>query len=359
MGACCRTFNSAENALLMKYLPLILGSLLALFSTGGTPVHAQALQEAVSPYLSKAETLPASSVSSGYSSANNTTNDEGGDSSVLTIRKRVDEVNVVFSATDSHGKFVKNLSQKDFAVLDNQAPPQSILDFQRATDLPLRVGLVVDASGSVRNRLVFEQNSAIQFLNQVVRAGKDQAFIIGFNSHSELTQDFTDNISQLSNGVRGLHAGGGTALYDAIYLAARDKLLKSSTSKPVRRAIIVLSDGEDNQSEMSRRQAIEMAQRAEVIIYAISTDDSGMIMRGDGVLQELAASTGGRAFYPYKMSDITKAFSAIEEELRSQYSVAYKPAQVAPNGQYHSIQILALNKKVHVRSRPGYFAPRQ
>src|SRR4051812_38249065 len=121
MGACCRTFNSAENALLMKYLPLILGSLLALFSTGGTPAHAQALQEAVSPYLSKAETLPAYSVSSGYSSANNTTNnttnDEGGDSSVLTIRKRVDEVNVVFSATDSHGKFVKNLSQKDFAVL--------------------------------------------------------------------------------------------------------------------------------------------------------------------------------------------------------------------------------------------------
>ena len=357
MGAGGTTFDSAENALLMKYLPLILGSLLALFSTGGTPVHAQGLQEAVSPYLSKAETLPASSVSSGYSSANNTTannttNDEGGDSSVLSI-------NVVFSATDSHGKFVKNLSQKDFAVLDNQAPPQSILDFQRATDLPLRVGLVVDASGSVRNRLVFEQNSAIQFLNQVVRAGKDQAFVIGFNSHSELTQDFTDNISQLSNGVRGLHAGGGTALYDAIYLAARDKLLKSSTSKPVRRAIIVLSDGEDNQSEMSRRQAIEMAQRAEVIIYAISTDDSGMIMRGDGVLQELAASTGGRAFYPYKMSDITKAFSAIEEELRSQYSVAYKPAQVAPNGQYHAIQILALNKKVHVRSRPGYFAPRQ
>ena len=129
----------------MKYLPLILGSLLALFSTGRTPVHAQALQEAVSPYLSKAETLPASSLSSGYSSANNTTNDEGGDSSVLTIRKRVDEVNVVFSATDSHGKFVKNLSQKDFAVLDNQAPPQSILDFQRATDLPLRVGLVVAA----------------------------------------------------------------------------------------------------------------------------------------------------------------------------------------------------------------------
>src|SRR5437660_3472231 len=175
MGACGTTFDSAENALLMKYLPLILGSLLALFSTGGTPVHAHGLQEAVSPYLSNAETLPASSVSSGYSSANNTTNDEGGDSSVLTIHKRVDEVNVVFSATDSHGKFVKNLSQKDFAVLDNQAPPQSILDFQRATDLPLRVGLVVDASGSVRNRLVFEQNSAIQFLNQVVRAGKDQA----------------------------------------------------------------------------------------------------------------------------------------------------------------------------------------
>jgi VWFA-related protein len=333
----------------MKLLPLTLATTTALLvPVWERSASAQLPQNAVSPYVSRAETA----------SVPDTYGDDRGNS-VLTIRKRVDEVNVVFTATDGRGKFVKNLSQKDFTVLDNNRPPQSILDFQRATNLPLRVGLVVDSSGSVRSRMAFEQNSAIQFLKQVLREGTDRAFVIGFNAHSELMQDFTDSGAKLSNAVEHLHAGGGTALYDAVYLASRDKLLKTKDTQPVRRAIVVLSDGEDNQSQMSLRQAIEMAQRADVIIYAISTDDSGLIQRGDGVLQQLADATGGRAFFPYKMSDITKAFTAIEEELRSQYSLAYKPADFAADGRYHSIEIIAQNKKVHVRARPGYYAPRQ
>ncbi|HSB76983.1 MAG TPA: VWA domain-containing protein [Terriglobales bacterium] len=285
--------------------------------------------------------------------------EQAGNSPLLTIRKRVDEVNVVFTAMNGHGKFVRDLSQSDFRVLDNNQPPQSILDFRRETNLPLRVGLLVDDSGSVKARFAFEQNAAISFLKQVIRQGTDRAFVIGFNSHSKLMKDFTDNTVALSSAIDNLNAGGGTALYDAIYLACKEKLLKAGGERPVRRAIIVLSDGEDNQSQVSLGTAIQMAQRAEVVVYAISTDDSGLVMRGDGVLEQLANATGGRAFFPYKMSDITKSFSAIEEELRSQYSVAYRPADLSTDGRYHSIEIVAVNKKVHVRARPGYYAPTQ
>ena len=127
----------------------------------------------------------------------------------------------------------------------------------------------------------------------------------------------------------------------------------------MRRAIVVVSDGEDNQSDASKQQAIEMAQRAEVIIYAISTDDSGLILRGDKTLQQLADATGGRAFFPYKMKDITKSFAAIEDELRSQYVVSYRPANFDADGRFRSIEITALKKDLQVRSRRGYYAPRQ
>src|SRR5437868_2372355 len=231
------------------------------------------------------------------------TNDNPADETVLTIKKRVDEVNVLFIATDKHGKFVRNLNENDFAILDDHKPPQSILEFHRETDLPINLALLVDTSGSVRSRFDFEQQAAIDFLKQAIRPNFDKAFIMGFSSHSQVTQDFTDNVSLLSVGVHRLRSRGGTALYDPIYRACRDKLNKAHADRPTRRAIIVLSDGEDNQSEVSKAQAIEMAQRAEVIIYAISTDDSGLILRGDEILEQLADATGGRAFFPYKNKD--------------------------------------------------------
>jgi VWFA-related protein len=279
--------------------------------------------------------------------------------SVLTIKKRVDEVNVLFIATDKHGKFVRNLNEADFNILDDHKPPQTIISFARQTDLPIEMGLLVDVSGSVRGRFDFEQEAATGFLQHVVRPGFDKAFVLGFNAHGQLAQDFTDNVSLLSAGVRRLHDGGGTALYDAIYRACKDKLMKDKPDHPVRKAIVILSDGEDNQSEVSRAQAIEMAQRAEVLIYAISTDDSGLVLRGDQILQQLADATGGRAFFPYKMKDITHSFSSIEEELRSQYVVSYKPSDFDADGRYRSIEITALKKDLQVRARKGYFAPRQ
>lgn len=281
------------------------------------------------------------------------------DDTVLTIKKRVDEVNVLFIATDKHGKFVRNLGQTDFNILDDRKPPESIINFQRQTELPLEIGLLVDVSGSVHSRFDFEQQAATGFLEHVLRPGFDKAFVEGFNQRLQLAQDFTDKVSLLSTAVGRLHNGGGTALYDAIYRASRDKLLKDNSDHPTRKALIILSDGEDNQSEVSESQAIGMAEKAGVLIYAISTDDSGLVLRGDNVLSQLAEATGGRAFFPFKMKDITRSFSAIEDELRSQYIVSYKPSDFAADGHYRYIQITAKNKDVQVRARRGYYSPRQ
>ena len=308
-----------------------------------------------------AQTSPyvvATSVGAGNSAAFPATSGAA-DEPILTITKRVDEVNVLFIATDRHGKFVRNLNQADFSIFDDHKPVQSILNFRRETDLPIEMGLLVDVSGSVQGRFGFEKEAATGFLQHIIRPGYDRAFVVGFNKESRLTQDFTDKVPLLSAGVQRLSNGGGTALYDAIYTACKDKLLREHSEHPIRKALVILSDGEDNQSQYTRAQAIEMAQRAEVLIYAISTDDSGLILRGDKVLEDLASATGGRAFFPYKMKDITHSFAAIEDELRSQYNVSYKPTDFDADGRYRSIEITAVKKDLQVRARRGYYAPRQ
>jgi len=332
----------------MKYTKSTFAVLILFLATflGASELKAQ------SGYVSGSPTYSASNAAS---AADNADQPQG----LITLRARVNEVNVLFIATDKHGKFVRDLNQNDFTILDDHKPPQAILNFRRETDLPLHLGLLVDVSGSVGSRFEFEQAAATSFLQHSLRAGFDKAFVLGFNSHSQLAQDFTDNVSLLSTGIHRLRDGGGTALYDAVYRACKDKLLKDRTDRPVRKAIIIVSDGEDNQSEVSKAQAIEMAQRAEVIIYAISTDDSGLVMRGDRVLEQLADATGGRAFFPFKMKDITRSFAAIEDELRSQYVVSYKPANFDSDGRYRSIEISALKKDLQVRARKGYFAPQQ
>jgi VWFA-related protein len=334
----------------MKYTTWTL-RLLTVFLATFLPV---AQSRAQSAYTSGAPSL--SAYNAGADAA---ANPDDPQSAMITLHARVNEVNVLFIATDKHGKFVRNLGQNDFNILDDHKPPQAILNFRRETDLPLHLGLLVDVSGSVDGRFDFEQNAATSFLQHTLRAGFDKAFIVGFNSHSQMAQDFTDNVQLLSVGVHKLHDGGGTALYDAVYHACKEKFLKDRPDHPARKAIVIVSDGEDNQSEFSKAQAIEMAQRSEVIIYAISTDDSGLVMRGDKVLEQLAEATGGRAFFPFKMKDITHSFAAIEDELRSQYVVSYKPANFDADGRYRSIEISSLKKDLQVRARKGYFAPQQ
>lgn len=297
---------------------------------------------------------PAEAPKTSTSSSNN----DDVDSSLTTIVKTVNEVNVVFTVTDKHGHYVKDLKREDFKVLDDNKPAQQIRSFRTETDLPLQVGLLVDASNSVRDRFRFEQESAIEFLNQIIRPNYDKAFVIGFDTTPEVTQDFTDNAELLSKGVRALRAGGGTAMYDALYFACRDKLKNAARIGPVRRAIILLSDGEDNQSRVTREEAIEMAQRAEVIVYTISTNITGVKKQGDKVLERIADATGGRAFFPFQLRDVSNAFSEIQDELRSQYALAYIPEDFRPDGRFRSIQIVAHDQKqFHVRARRGYYAP--
>jgi Ca-activated chloride channel homolog len=277
-----------------------------------------------------------------------------------TIRRTVNEVNVVFTVTDRHGRYVKDLKRDDFKVIDDNKPAAEIRSFSRQTNLPLEVGLLVDASNSVRDRFKFEQESAVEFLNETIRPKYDKAFVVGFDVTPEVTQDFTDNTEALSIGVRALRPGGGTAMYDALYFACRDKLLKTQHNTAMRRAIVLLTDGEDNQSHVSREEAIDMAQRAEVIVYTISTNISGSPGHGDKVLERISEATGGRAFFPFQLTDVANAFAQIQDELRSQYALSYKPADLMADGRYHTIEIMAQNHKgLRVRSRHGYFAPNQ
>jgi VWFA-related protein len=276
------------------------------------------------------------------------------------IRVGTNEVNVVFTVTDKHGKLITDLKQGDFQFVDDNKPATEIRSFHAETNLPLQVGLLIDASNSVRDRFKFEQESAIEFLNQTVRRGYDLAMVVGFDVTPEVTQDFTDDTEKLDHGVRELRPGGGTAMYDALYYACRDKLLKQAQAGPTRRAIILLSDGEDNQSHVTREEAIEMAQRAEAIVYTISTNVSGTKGTGDKVLERIADATGGRAFFPFQIRDVANDFAEIQEELRSQYAVSYKPADFKPDGHFRTIEIVASDRKnFRVRARRGYYAPVQ
>jgi VWFA-related protein len=282
------------------------------------------------------------------------------DQNVPVIRTRTDEVNVVFTVTDKKGRRITDLKQKDFNVVDDNKPPQEIRSFHNETNLPLQVGLLIDASNSVRDRFKFEQESAIEFLNQTIHPQKDQAFVVGFDVTPEVTQDFTDNTELLAHGVHDLRPGGGTAMYDALYFACRDKLLKNAKGLMVRRAIILLSDGDDNQSHVTREEAIEMAQRAEAIVYTISTNVSGTKGSGDKVLERIADATGGKAFFPFQIREVADAFAQIQDELRSQYAISYTPADFKSDGHYRTIEIVANDRKnFRVRSRRGYYATAQ
>ena len=283
-----------------------------------------------------------------------------GDEGLTTLRSVINEVNVVFTVTDKHGRHITDLKQGDFRVVDDNKPAEEVRSFHSETNLPLQAGLLIDASNSVRDRFKFEQESAIEFLNQTIRPRFDHAFIVGFDATPEVTQDFTDDSELLAHGVHELRPGGGTALFDAIYFACRDKLMKASKATPSRRALIVLSDGDDNLSHVTREEAIEMAQRAEAIIYTISTNVSGTKGTGDKILERIADATGGRAFFPFQIRDVANAFAEIQNELRSQYAVSYKPADFKSDGHYRTIEIVANDRKnLRVRARRGYYAPAQ
>ncbi len=276
------------------------------------------------------------------------------------ITTTVNEVNLIFTVTDKHGSFIPSLKQSDFALLDDRKAPARVSSFTQQTNLPLRVGIVIDASTSIRTRFQFEQQAATEFLLQVLKSKSDRAFVMGFDSTPTVTQDWTNNLDGLQTGVNKLRPGGGTAMFDAVYTACRDKLLDISRGQePVRRAMVLVSDGNDNQSRAYMDDAIKMCQRSETIIYAISTNWTPSRGKGDDVLQKMAEETGGRAFYPPSVEEISVGFTSIEEELRSQYALTYTPADFKADGAFRTIYLFANDRRYSVRARKGYFSPKQ
>jgi VWFA-related protein len=234
-----------------------------------------------------------------------------------------------------------------------------VTSFRQQINLPLRVGVVIDASTSIRSRFQFEQQSATEFLLQILKAKSDRAFVMGFDVTPTVTQDWTNNIDALETGVNRLRPGGGTALFDAVYTACRDKLLSERGQEPVRKAMVLLSDGDDNQSRVHLDEAIKECQRAETIIYSISTNWTPSRGQGDRVLTQMAEATGGQVFFPPSVEEMSTSFHNIEEELRSQYALTYVPADFKNDGAFRTIYLYCNDRRYQVRARKGYFAPRQ
>jgi VWFA-related protein len=309
-----------------------------------------------------AATLAAQNPDSPKSPGGATTAQAAGDTT--RIRVRVELVNVLFSVTDRKNRLVLNLSKDDLRVLEDNKP-QSIRFFSRESDLPLRIAILIDTSNSIRERLRFEQEAAIDFLTTTLRPHKDQAFVVAFDVEPQLLQEYTDDMEKLSKAIRGLQAGGGTGLFDAMYFAAKEKMLFFPPPEPyLRRVMIVVSDGQDNFSEHARDEALGMAQRGEVTIFSISTNRPNLEVgdkqgKGDKVLKYLAEETGGRAFFPFSASDLAADFQEIARELRSQYSLAYVSANTVHDGAYRAITIQSRDKNFRVRAKSGYFAPSQ
>ncbi len=289
----------------------------------------------------------------------------------------VNLVDVLFTVLDRRNKLVPELDKPDFKIFDDNAA-QEIRYFSKQTDLPLRVGMLLDTSNSIRDRLKFEQDASVNFLFSVLRRNKDEAFVMTFDDEPEIVQPFTGDAGQLRDKIVSTRAGGGTAIYDAIYEACF-KALSHPPRPPgdqpdvVRRVMILISDGDDNLSTHTRADAIQMAQLTDVVIYTISTNtqwvsttqkDSSTggslkyhLTEGDKILESLAEQTGGRAFFPYRVDDLDQSFQDIGDELRNQYSVAYLPTNSILDGKYHKIRIeVPEHKGYQVRARQGYFA---
>ena len=294
-----------------------------------------------------------------------------------TVIREVNLVDVLATVLDRRNKLVPDLEKGDFKISDDNAL-QEIRFFSKQSDLPLRIGILLDTSNSIRDRLKFEQEAAVDFLYSVLRRGKDQAFAMTFDDEPQVIQAFTGDGGMLRDEINKTRAGGGTAVYDAIYEACAKHL--SNPPRPpgdqpdiVRRVMVLISDGDDNLSNHTRAEAIEMAQRTNVVIYTISTSTQWIqlsqtdpnkladrklhLTEGDQILKNLAEETGGRAFFPYHVDDLNQSFQDIGDELRNQYTITYSPTNFVANGRYHKIKIEIPNHNGYqVRARRGYFA---
>jgi VWFA-related protein len=272
------------------------------------------------------------------------------------ISVEVTRVSMAFSVTDRKGKFVTGFDKEDFEVLEN-GHPQTISEFTAEPSLPLRVAVLIDTSNSIRDRFKFEQEAATQFLDEMLHTNQDKAMVVSFDSGVETVCDLTANTDKLGSAIRELRPGGGTAMYDAVRFAA-DRLAQEQPSYQFRRIIIIVTDGDDNQSHGTRDQALQAAQLADTFIYAISTNNlSAGDTDGDKVLKYFTTQTGGHAYFPFKLEELATSFEIIAEEVRHQYNVVYRPEPLLNDGLFHKVEIRVRgHKELSVRARSGYYA---
>jgi Ca-activated chloride channel homolog len=278
-------------------------------------------------------------------------------SSAWVIRKSVDEA-AIFFAVSNHGHMVSDLELSNIQLRDDDKAPEKILQFVPQSKLPLRLGLVVDTSGSVEGRFSFEKHAASKFLQKVLNGSSDLGFVAGFNTEAKVTQDFTSETRELGRGIEQLTNGGGTALFDAVALACR-KLADYPEHERVAKVLVVLSDGEDNSSHRSLKQVIADAETSGVTIYTVSTKEgTAAKSNADKILDALAERSGGESLFPGDIFALDKSLGKLRELIRSRYLIAYKPADLEPNGKYRTIRITAERngKHLQVHARKGYYS---
>jgi Ca-activated chloride channel homolog len=277
-----------------------------------------------------------------------------------TFRSAVDEVAMFFAATD-HGKSVANLSIKDVQVRDDNQAPHAILDFRNESQLPLRLGLVIDTSNSVLQRFLFEQAAATKFLQEVATDKQDLCFVVGVSNSVLLVQDFTADQSQASHAINELAPGGGTALWNAVAFAS-DKLASHKEQQAVARALVVISDGQDNSSDVSLKEAVAHAQFADVAVYTVSTRDSTnedpTALLGEHALRTLSELTGGAAFAPGSIHHFKGSLADLQQVIRGRYLISYQPAAFQRDGKYRPVSIIAAKDghALKIYARKGYYA---
>ena len=288
-----------------------------------------------------------------------------------TLSVNVDVVSILVSVRDKKNTLIPTLQKDDFTVLED-GKPQTIKYFTKESDLPLTIGMLVDVSRSQENLIDIERRAADQFFRQVLRK-KDMAFLISFGEESELLQDYTgssrlllEGLNQLRvrGGTGGLHPGPvptisqprGTVMFDAVYLAANEKL----KGEVGRKVIILITDGVDQGSKMSRSQAIEAAQRADAVVYSIDYEDpryhNGPFgMSGEGDLRRMSDETGGHVYKVDRRNTLDQVFKELQDEMRTQYLIGYTPTNEAKDGGYRKLEVRALNKDYKVQARKGYY----
>lgn len=281
----------------------------------------------------------------------------GGGSAQFTIRKVVDEV-AVFFGVSSGGHPVSGLTLTNISVTDDNRPPEKLLQFSPQSKLPLRLGLLIDTSGSVQSRFGFEKTAATRFIQQMLANSADLGFVGGFADTTTITQDFTNDHALLAKGIAQLTNDGGTTLFDAVSYACF-KLSAYPEHDRVAKVLVVLSDGEENSSHNSLRQTIREIEETGVTVYTISTKEGrGITSDADKILQSIAERSGGEAFFPGDIQTLSSSFDRLRDEIRSRYLIAYRPADFEPNGKYRTITIAAQKdgKTFKVHARKGYHA---